>query len=221
MKKQYVVFGLGNFGHSIALTLESLGCDVVVVDKSLEKIQEIADQVSYAMRADASDPDVLKSLGARNLDGAVVAVSENMEASIMATIVSKELGIPYVLAKAKNDLHATILEKVGADAIVYPERDIGVRVAKNLMTSAFADWIELSPDYSLVEKEIPTAWEGKSIVELKLREKYHINVVGLVEGGAINVEFNPHNPLPPKAIIVLIGSNKKLEKFQEYKGVII
>ena len=202
MKKQYAVFGLGNFGRSVALTLESLGCDVVVVDKSAEKIQEIADFVSYAMRADVSDADVLKSLGARNLDGAVVAVSENMEASIMATIISKELGIPYVMAKAKNDLHATILEKIGADNIVYPERDMGSRVAKNLVSTAFAEWIELSPNYSLVERVIPTEWEGKSLVELKLRERYHINVVGLIIDGSVNVEINPNEPIPPKTIMI-------------------
>ena len=104
MKKQFAVFGLGSFGRSVALTLENLGCDVVVVDKSYEKIQEISDMVSYAMRADVSDPDALHALGGRNLDGAVVAVSESLEASIMATIISKEMGIPYVLAKAKDEL---------------------------------------------------------------------------------------------------------------------
>ena len=113
MKKQFAVFGLGSFGRSVALTLENLGCDVVVVDKSYEKIQEISDMVSYAMRADVSDPDALHALGGRNLDGAVVAVSENLEASIMATIISKEMGIPYVLAKAKDELQGAILEKVG------------------------------------------------------------------------------------------------------------
>ena len=111
MKKQFAVFGLGSFGRSVALTLENLGCDVVVVDKSYEKIQEISDMVSYAMRADVSDPDALHALGGRNLDGAVVAVSENLEASIMATIISKEMGIPYVLAKAKDELQGAILEK--------------------------------------------------------------------------------------------------------------
>ena len=116
MKKQYAVLGLGSFGRSVALTLESLGCDVFVVDKSYEKVQEISDLVAYAMRADVSDPDALVSLGGKNLDGAVVAVSENLEASIMATIAAKEIGIPYVLAKARDELQGRILEKIGADA---------------------------------------------------------------------------------------------------------
>lgn len=113
MKKQFAVFGLGSFGRSVALTLENLGCDVVVVDKSYEKIQEISDMVSYAMRADVSDPDALHALGGRNLDGAVVAVSESLEASIMATIISKEMGIPYVLAKAKMSCRAQSSKRWG------------------------------------------------------------------------------------------------------------
>lgn len=218
MKKQYAVFGLGNFGRSVALTLESLGCDVVVVDKSLEKIQEIADSVAYAMRADVTDPEVLKTLGARNLDGAVVAVSDNLEASIMSILVSKEMGIPRVVAKAKDDLQATVLEKVGADEIVYPERDMGARVAKNLMSTTFADWIELSNDYSLVETEIPKEWIGKSLIELRVRERFDVNVVGVEINGEVEVTFDPQLPLPQNAILILIGSNKTLEKFQNHNN---
>ena len=114
----------------------------------MEHVQEISEQVSYAIKADAGDPEVIKSLGTRNLDGVVVAVADDMEASVMATLVSKEIGVPYVIAKAKNELHATILKKIGADAVIFPEMEMGVRVAKTLMSSNFADWIALSPDYS-------------------------------------------------------------------------
>ncbi|MDD2978941.1 MAG: TrkA family potassium uptake protein [Hespellia sp.] len=216
MKKQYAVFGLGSFGRSVALTLESLGCDVVVVDKSLEKIQEIADSVAYAMRADVTDPEVLKTLGARNLDGAVVAVSDNLEASIMSIIVSKEMGIPHVVAKAKDDLQATVLQKVGADAIVYPERDMGTRLAKNLMSTAFADWIELSNDFSLVETEIPESWIGKSLIELRVRERFDVNVVSVIIDGRVKVTFDPQESLPAGTILILIGSNDTLERFQNH-----
>lgn len=215
MKKQFAVFGLGSFGHSVALTLERLGCDVVVVDKSQEKIQEISDCVSYAMRADLTDPEVLKSLGARNLDGAVVALSESLEASIMAIIASKELGIPYVLVKAVDELQGTIFKKIGADAIVYPERDMGSRVAKNLISSEFADWIELSDDFSLVETKIPQSWVGKSLAELRVRENYDVNVVGVIAEKHIDVNVDPTLPLPDKCIIILIGANDVLEKFQK------
>ncbi|MFI3173513.1 MAG: TrkA family potassium uptake protein, partial [Eubacteriales bacterium] len=146
MKKQYAVLGLGKFGYSIALQLENLGCDVIVVDNSAEKIQSIADAVTFAIKADIAETSIVKSLGARNLDGAIIGVSENLEASIMATINAKEIGIPYVIAKAQNELHATILRRVGADAIVFPEKEMGSRIAKSLVATNFADWIELSDD---------------------------------------------------------------------------
>ena len=215
MRKQFAVFGLGSFGKSVALTLESFGCDVIVVDNSYEKVQEISDSVAYAIRADVSDPDAMKELGGRNLDAAIVAISEDMEAGIMATIISKEMGIPYVLAKAKNDLQGTILKKVGADEVVFPERDMGCRVAKNLVSAAFTDWIELSPEYSLTEKLIPKQWVGKSLVELKIREKYGMNVVGIMKDGHVDVTFNPRNPLPEDCILIIIGANSVLEKFEE------
>ncbi|MDD3363162.1 MAG: TrkA family potassium uptake protein [Hespellia sp.] len=214
MKKQFAVFGLGNFGESVAISLEKLGCDVVVVDASAEKIQDISDEVSYAMRGDITDPDVLQSLGARNLDGAIIAVAENMEASIMATIISKEIGIPFVIAKAKNERHAMILEKIGADKVVFPEREMGSRVAKNLMVSSFEDLIEVSPDYSLVRLTVPDEWVGKSLIELKLREKYKVNVVGTIQNGEVHAEINPQEPLQEKTRIMMIGSNKNLEKFK-------
>lgn len=213
MKKQFAVFGLGSFGWSVALTLESLGCDVLVVDKSYEKIQEISDQVSYAMKADVSDPEAMQALGGRNLDGAVVAVSESLEASIMATMLSKEMSIPYVLAKAKDRLQGTILEKVGADSVIYPEREMGSRVAKNLVSGTFSDWIELSSEYSMAETVIPTKWAGRSLSELKIREKYGINVVGIIQDEKVNVMFDPQEPLPVDGILIVIGANSVLEKF--------
>ena len=213
MKKQFAVFGLGSFGWSVALTLESLGCDVLVVDKSYEKIQEISDMVSYAMKADVSDPEVMQTLGGRNLDGAVVAVSENLEASIMATMLSKEMGIPYVLAKANDHLQGVILERVGADSIVYPEREMGSRVAKNLVSSTFTDWMELSSEYSMAETAVPQKWVGHSLAELKIREKFGLNVVGIIQNEEVKVVLNPQEPLPEDGILIIIGANSVLEKF--------
>ena len=215
MKKQYAVFGLGNFGKHLALGLENLGCEVVVVDNSMEKIQEIADQVSYAMCANIEDPEAIKSLGGRNLDGAVVAISENIGTSIMATIMAKEIGIPYVLAKAQSAIHANILKKVGADAVVHPEKEMGNRVARSLVSGNFTDWIELSPDYSLVETEIPEEWVGKRLVDLQIREKLGINVVGIIENDVINVTINPHQVLEKNLIMILIGANEILEKLKK------
>ena len=215
MKKQYAVLGLGNFGQSVALTLQSLGCEVVVVDSSMEKVKAIADHVSYAMRADIEDPEVLQTVGARNLDGVIVAVSENLETSILATLAAKEAGVPYVLAKVQNDTHANILRKIGADAIVYPERDMGVRLAKNLVSTDFADWIELSPDYSMVEAEVPDKWIGKTLEELDVRRTHGVSVVGYLIGSEVEVNPDPKQPFRDGMILILIGTNQALQEFRK------
>ena len=214
MNKQFAVLGLGSFGRSVALSLEKMGCDVMVVDDSYEKIQEISDKVSYAMKADVTDKDALQALGARNLDGAVVAVSEHPEANIMATLLCKEMGIPLVVAKAKDKLQGTILEKVGADSVVYPEIEKGSRIAKSMVANEFVDWIELSNDYSIVEIAVPRRWEGKSLAELDVRKKYGITVVGVMQGEKMDLSFDPQTPLPGNVILVLIGANKILEKIK-------
>lgn len=217
MEKQYAVLGLGSFGESVALTLENMGCDVLVMDDSYEKIQDISDKVSYAMKADIADPDALQALGGKNLDGAVVAVSENLEAGIMATMLCKEMGIPLVIAKAKNKLQGAILERVGADRIVYPEIEMGSRVAKSLVSREFMDWIELSNDYSMVEIAVPEKWAGQSLVEVNARERLGINVVGIIVNGKIDVTPDPQKPLPEGGILIVIGSNDVLEKFDSKK----
>lgn len=215
MKKQYAVFGLGIFGKSVALELEALGCEVVAVDSSMEKVQEISDYVTYAMCADIQDPEVMKVLGARNLDGAVVAVGENLEGSILATILSKEAGIPYVVAKAQNSLHETILKKVGADMVLHPEKEMGKRTARGLMSGNFVDWIELSSDYSLVEMRMPKSWIGKHLMDLKVRDKYGINMVGVVENGKMDVTIDPHRIFNEDSIAILIGPNKSLKALEK------
>ncbi len=214
MGKQFAVFGLGSFGKSVALTLQSFGCDVIAVDNCYEKIQDIADSVSYAMCGDVTEPEFMKTIGARNLDGAVIAVSENLEAAIMATMISKEMGISYVLVKAMDELQGKILEKVGADSIVYPEIDMGERVAKKLISTEFIDWIELSPDYSLTEKLLPKQWEGKSLAELRVREKYGINVIGILKEDKMDMALDPSKPLQPDDMLFIIGKNSDLEKFK-------
>lgn len=217
MEKQYAVLGLGSFGESVALTLENMGCDVLVMDDSYEKIQDISDKVSYAMKADISDPDALQALGGKNLDGVVVAVSENLEAGIMATMLCKEMGIPLVVAKAKNRLQGAILQRVGADRIVYPEIEMGSRVAKSLVSREFMDWIELSNDYSMVEIAVPDKWVGRTLVDINVRERLGINVVGIIVNGKIDVTLDPQKPLPEGGILIVIGANDVLEKFDSKK----
>ena len=213
MRKQYAVFGLGSFGRSVAVTLQNLGCEVVAVDNHMERIEDISSQVSYAVQADIGDPEVLRTLGTKNLDGVVVATSDDLEASVMATLVSKEIGVPYVMAKAKDDLHATILKKIGADTVIFPEHEIGKSVARNLVSNEFADWLNLSSEYSIAEIAVPGKWVGKSLMELDVRRLHDVNVVGVKEGEDIQVNPDPAEPLKDGIVLILIGSNEALEQF--------
>ncbi len=216
-KKQFAVLGLGNFGFSLAQNLESFGCEVIAVDSSEERIQEIADDVSYAMRAELNDPDLIQMLGARNLDGVVVAISENLEISILATMMAKELGAPFVLAKARSERHGKILKKLGADAVVFPERDMGSRVAKSIVATNFADWIELSPDFSMVETTVPRQWVGQNLRNLAIREQYGINVVGVIRNKQVTVNMDPDEEFQDMDMLIVIGENEMLKQFSEEK----
>lgn len=214
MKKQFVVLGLGSFGASVAVTLQKLGCDVVAVDQDMELVTDIAEKVTYAMQADIENPKLLESLGSKNFDGMVVDSSENLEGSILATLAAKEMGIPYILCKAHDERHARVLRKIGADAVVFPEEEMGRKIAKNLVSANLADWIELSPDYSIVETAIPKRWIGKTLKELDVRRTYEVNVVGLKEEEEGRVEITPDPDLPLKEgmILMLIGANEALER---------
>ena len=215
MKKQYVVFGAGRFGGSIAVTLQSLGCEVIVVDKDPEVIQNIADEVSYAICADVEDAEVFQNLGLKNLDGAIVAIAGNLEASIVTAMQCSEMGVPRIIANAKNRLHEKILRSVGATRVIYPEVEMGRRVAKYLVADNFTDWIDLSPNFSLVEMDIPHLWCGKSLQELRIREKYNLNIIGFKEGDSVNVRLDPHEPLKEGIVLIVVGANKDLEKFHK------
>ena len=211
MKKQFAVFGLGSFGMSVAVTLQKLGCEVVAVDEDMDRVEEAADKVSFAMAADVGDPEVIEAMGARNLDGVVVAVS-GMEASILATMVSKEIGVPYVIAKARNDLHEKVLKKVGADVVIFPEREMGVRIARSMVSKNFADWIALSDEYSMIETAVPQKWVGKTLLDLDVRKNYDVSVVGIKRNGEFEVSPDPEKTLEEGMLMILLGSNRALEK---------
>ena len=211
-EKSYAVIGLGQFGMSVAETLAESDCDVLAIDAREENIQEIADKVTYAVRADVREPEVLRALGVQNVDVAVIAVAENMEASIMATMQAKELGVPYVLAKAMNALHGKILEKIGADRVIYPEQSMGLRVARNLMSGGFLDVFELSTEFSMAEFPVPTEWVGKSLQELQLRESHDINIIAIKVGDDVEINLDPVKPLDADWHLMAIGKNKVLER---------
>lgn len=215
MIKQYAVLGLGNFGRSLAINLQKLGSEVAVVDKNAEKIHEIADSVAYAMCADIGDPEVIQNLGARNLDGVIVAVAQDMEASVMSTLISKELGVPLVIAKAKNLMHAQILKKIGADEVVFPELEMGEHVARNLSALNLAEWMMISDDYSLVELRVPKEWVGKTLRELEVQKIENISVVGFEQDGEINVNLDQDLPITEGIKIIMVGENVAIEQFQK------
>lgn len=213
--KSYAVIGLGQFGTTLAETLAESDCDVLVIDMKEEAIQEIAEKVTYAVRADVREPGILQKLGVQNVDVAIIAISENMEASIFATIQAKDLGVPFVMAKAVNRLHGRILEKIGADEVIYPEQSMGLRVARNLMSSGFVDIFELSSQFSMAEFKIPEEWRGKSLSHLRIRERHKINIIGVKVGDEVNVELNPNEPLPSDCTVIAIGKNKDLNRASE------
>ena len=217
VKKEFVVLGLGIFGKSVATTLAESGCEILVVDLNEDKINEIADKVTYAVKADATDADTLKTLGISNFDGAIIAMGESFESSVMATILVKELGIPYVLAKANSELHARILKRVGADMVVFPEKETGIKIANNLMSDNFFDAIELSSTFSMMDIEVLDEWIGKSLKDLKLRSSFKINVIGIKKKENLNINPAADDALEKGDVLVIIGSNETLNKLANKK----
>lgn len=212
MRKSFAVIGLGRFGMSIAKTLVDANQEVMVVDCNEERIKEISDDVTYALEADIRDGGVLESLGLSNMDVVIVAIAEQMDASILATVFAKDAGVPYVVAKAISDIHGEILTRVGADRVVYPERSMGIRVAKDMMFGGFLDLLELSPFFSVVEILIPEKWIGKSLVELRLRDRLNVNVIGIKAGNEVNVNLDPNEPFKEGQIAIIVGNNEDLQK---------
>lgn len=213
--KQFVVFGLGRFGKSLAVTLAEAGYEVMAVDMNEEKVQEISTIVTQAVQADVTDADTLKELGIRNFDVAVVAIGKDMQSSIMATLLLKEMGIPYVVAKASTEVHQKLLEKLGADRIILPENDMGKRIATSLITGNIIDYIQLSEDYSIMEIESLEEWAGHSIKDLNIRAKYGINIIAIEVGGKINVSPGPDYVIKKEDLLVVVGQNKALRELEE------
>ena len=212
--KQFVIIGLGRFGSSVAKTLYALGHDVLAIDSNEDLVQEISDSVTHAVQMDATDENALRTLGLRNFDVAVVTIGANIQASVMATLLVKDMGIKYIIAKGNSDLHAKVLYKIGADRVILPEKDMGVRVAHNLVSSSILDYIELSPDYYIIEIESPKEWYGKSMKELSLRSKYGINVMAIKRNNEVNISPDADDVINKDDIVVAIGSAEDLTKLE-------
>lgn len=189
-KQSFAVIGLGKFGSHVAMELAAAGASVLAVDINEERVADIAEYVTYAVRADVCDSKAIQSLGISNMDAVIVAITGSLDASIMATILAKEAGVKLVIAKAKEEMHSKILKKTGADRVIIPERESGIRVAHNILAGNFLEFIEISQRVRMVEVEIKPEWVGKTLRELKLRNKYQVNVIALKESMDSDVMMN-------------------------------
>jgi len=217
--KQFVIIGLGRFGTSVATELYKMGHEVLAVDNRMDVVEDIADKVTHAVCADATDEAELRALDIENFDVAVVSIGTDLQASILVTMLCKEMGVKYVLTKASTDMHAKVLKRVGADKIVFPEREMGERVAYNLVSTSILDFIELSPDYSLVEIEVPKIWVAASMKELNLRVNYGINVMAIRHAdGGITVAPQGADILQAKDVLVAIGANNSIAGLERITG---
>jgi trk system potassium uptake protein TrkA len=214
-RKQFAVIGIGRFGSSVATCLARQGYEVMAVDDDGERVQKISEVVTHAVRADTTDEEALKSLGIRNFDAVVVAIGHDVQASVLTTLLLKEAGVGHIVAKAQNALHGKLLEKIGADRVVYPEWDMGMRIAHNLISANVLEYIELSPELSIVEVAVPQAMVGKALADSNLREGYGLNLVALKREGMIQVSPKPAEVFRQGDILFVIGDNKGIYRLEQ------
>lgn len=215
--KQFAVIGLGRFGTSIAKALSGAGYEVMAVDKDMDKVESIKDDVTYAMQVDMTSETSIKSVGLNNFDTVIVAIGSDLEASILVTLVAKELGVKCVVAKARSDSHAKVLYKIGADRVVLPERDMAERIAHNIISANILDYIELSADYSIMEVAALDSWKGKTLGQLDMRRRYGINVLAVKHNDRINVTLSADTIIQQADIVIAVGHNDDLNKIKNSK----
>ena len=213
-KKTYAVFGLGRYGRAVARELVENGMEVVAVDAEQKIVNDAAAYLPVCKCADVTDPEVISRLGISNIDTVVVCMASNLEASVMAVTLCKEVGVKNVIAKCANEMQQKILLRVGADKVVFPENESGIRLAKNLLSSGFIDMISLSKDVSMIEIDVRDEWRGKNLIELNLRKKYGFNIVAIKKGEKVNVNINPEQPLEEETTLIVIANIAKLGKIK-------
>ena len=213
-KKTYAVFGLGRYGRAVARELVENGAEVIAVDLDETIVNSAAGDLPICKCADITDLDTLAQLGIPNVDTVIVAMASNLEASVMAVTLCKELRVKTVIAKCANEMHQKILTRVGADQVVFPENESGIRLAKNLLSSGFVDMISLSENVSVIELDVRSEWVGRSLIELNLRKKHSINVVAIRRGEMVSVDINPEEKLDQGVKLVVIANTEKLAKLK-------
>ncbi|WP_122645217.1 potassium channel family protein [Enterococcus mediterraneensis] len=217
MKQNFAIIGLGRFGGSICRTLIEAGQEVLAIDNNEDRVNEYMNIATHAVVGNAQDEMTLKSLGIRNFDHVIVAIGEDIQASILVTLMVKEMGVPKVLAKAQNEYHARVLEKIGADRVVHPERDMGIRIAHNLVSKNILDYVELSDDYSLAEIRVSNPkFFNKTLLELNFRQRFGLTVVGIRRvGGKVVVSPTADEIVQENDNLLVIGETSDVDILDE------
>lgn len=213
-KKTYAVFGLGRYGTAVARELVDNGMEVIAIDIDQRIVNDAAACLPVCKCADVTDAEVISRLGIGNIDTVIVCIANSLEATVMAVTLCKEAGVKNVIAKCANEMNQKILLRVGADQVVFPENESGIRLAKNLISSGFIDMISLSSDVSMVEIDVKDEWRGKNLIELNLRKKYGFNIVAIKKGEKVNVNINPEQALDADTTLIVIANTAKLGKLK-------
>lgn len=213
--KSYIVIGLGKFGSQAARRLCQLNCEVLAMDTKAELVQHVANEVTQAVVADAKDKDVLKTLGAKDFDCAIVAIGDDLSNSVLATMNLKELGVPYIVCKASDETHRQVLMKLGADKVVIPEQEHADRLARNLSSQNVLDYIELSEEYAIIEVPAPHSWQEKTLKELNVRAKLGVNIIAVKQEGKINVSPAADYRIKANDVMVVLGDTTALKAVQK------
>ena len=213
--KSYLVIGLGRFGSQVARELCKLGCEVLAMDVSSELVAQISNNVTHAVVGDAQDKEVLRALGARDFDCGIVAIGDNLAASVLVTMNLKELGVPRVICKAHDETHCRVLQKLGADRAIVPEQEQAARLAKSLSSHNVLDYIELSDEYGIIEVPSPAGWKGKTLKELNVRAALGVNILAIRRGGKINVSPGADFAFEDQDVVVVLGDSAALKKVQK------
>ena len=214
INRTYAILGLGRYGRAVGKELVENGAEVLAVDMDEDIVNMASADIPFCKCADFTDAEVLEQLGIGNIDVVIVATASNLEASVMATMLCKEAGVPMVIAKCADEMQQKILSKVGADRVVFPESESGTRLAKNLLSSGFMDIIDLSDNVSMVELEVRDEWVGKNLLELNLRKKYTINVVAICQNEDVCVNIDPEKPLERSMKLIVIANTSELNKLK-------
>lgn len=213
--KSFVIVGLGRFGTQAATRLCQQGCEVLAIDSRSELVQQISDNVTQAVVADARDKDVLRALDVKDFDCGIVAIGDSLADSVLATMNLKELGVPYIVCKAYDETHRQVLKKLGADRVVIPEKENADRLAMSLASANVLDYIELSEDYGIIEVPVPSPWQEKSLIELNVRAKLGVNILAVKRGGHITVSPAADFRLAQGDVLVVLGDTEALEAVQK------